>query len=165
MKHLIIVEGVTDKGIVQKIAEKLGIHAKILLMRGNRQDKAVRLANSALAGEEYSKIIVLKDQHQHSENKILQTLDKIVGSIEHSKTYPIMVRKAIEAWILAGMGISNAESLDKPDEYLDRILRKRDREYIKSLSTAKKLIENIDLQQACRNSSTLKQFIEILKDP
>ena len=134
-------------------------------MDGNKPDKAIRLANAALAGEEYSKIIVLKDQHQHSEDKILQTLDKIVGGIQYSKTYPIMIRKAIEAWILAGMGISNAENLDKPDEYLDRVLRRRDGEYIKSLSMAKKLIENIDLQQACQNSSTLKQFIEILKDP
>jgi len=165
MTHLIIVEGITDKGVIQKIAEKLGIKTKILLMRGNRPNKAIRLANAELNTRKYTKVIILKDQHQQPENEIHKKLNTIAKNIQHPKTYTILVKKAIEAWILAGLGINNPENINDPTTQLDHILRQKGKRYIKSLKTAKTLTENLDLQQASQHSQTLKQFIQTLKDP
>ena len=165
MTYLIIVEGITDKGVVQKITEKLNVKAEILLMRGNRPSKASHLVNAKLVVKNYSKVMVLKDQHEHPEDKILEKLTEITRNVQHPKTYPIMVKKAIEAWILAGMGVPNPENIDNPEEHLDHILQLQGKRYVKTLKTAKKLAENINPQQASQHSNTLKQFIKALKDP
>ena len=165
MTHLVIVEGITDKGVVQEIAKKIKTPVEILIMRGNNPNKAIRLIKAKLTVEKYNKVIVLKDLHQQPEDKIREKLNKIANSIDNTKVHGIIVRKAIEAWILAGIGETNPENIDKPEELLDHIMRLKGRRYIKSLRTAKELTRNIDLQKAIKNSQTLRQLIEILKDP
>jgi len=165
MPHLIIVEGSVDKAIVQKIARKLGVKVKTLLMRGNDPDKAIRLINAKLSTEDYSKVIVLKDQHQDPEDKVRECLNNIVSSVQYPRTYPIIVKKAIEAWILASMGITNSENIDDPATYLDQIMKRKGKRYIKSPENVGELVENMNLQQAMKYSHTLRQFIEVLKDP
>lgn len=88
-----------------------------------------------------------------------------MSDTRHPNTYTIVVRKAIEAWILAGMGIPNAEDIDDPDKYLDNILRREGKIYVKSFSAARKLVDEMNLQQATQNSRSLSQFIKALRDP
>ena len=164
MSHLILVEGTTDKAVVKGIAEKLGINVKIRIMRGDRPEKAIRLANAELTTEKYSKVIILKDQHEHPQNIIKQKLNKVTANIKHVKTYPFIVKKSIEAWILAGMGIANPENIDDPETYLDHILMKRGKRYIKIPKMVNELVKNIDLQKAQHQSHTLKQFTKVLKE-
>lgn len=76
MRHIIVVEGITDKGIIQGIAEKLRVRPKpkILLMSGNRPEKVVRCINSELTSGKYSKVIILKDQHRYPESSVTRYL-------------------------------------------------------------------------------------------
>lgn len=59
-KVLVVVEGESDRGVVSAIAGKLGVAVRIIKMRGNRLDKAVRLIRQY---SDYDKAIVLKDLH------------------------------------------------------------------------------------------------------
>lgn len=163
-KHLIIVEGDTDKAVVEEIAKKIKVRVKVLKMRGNNPDKAARLANSMLSVEDYCKVIILKDEHKHPRETIDKLISRMLEEIQHEKKHPITVKKSIEAWILAGMGVANPENIDDPVEHLDHILRKQGKRYIKSPETARRLARHIDLQKAAQHSNTLKQFIETLKD-
>ena len=166
MTYLVVVEGESDEGFVHGLAEVLGVKVKVLKMRGNRPDKAIRLVRAELVNQSYSKVVVLKDQHKSREDTVLKKLQEIEAGIRHPRTYTIMVRRAVEAWILAGMNISNAESIDKPDDYLDTMLRREGKGgYVKSFWKAKQLAKEINLQAAQNHSPTLRQFINALQDP
>ncbi|MCS7385830.1 MAG: hypothetical protein NDF55_03680 [archaeon GB-1867-005] len=165
MSILILVEGPSDKGVIQKITEKLNVKAKILLMRGNRPNKAIRLIKAALTRKPYSKIIILKDLHKHPEKTIKKNLSKVIKNINHTNIHTIIIKRSIESWILAGMGIPNPENLENPESYLNNILRRKGKQYVKSLKTAKTLTNNINLKTAQQQSQTLNQFIKIIKDP
>jgi hypothetical protein len=56
-RSLVIVEGLTDKGFIEGIAEKLQTRCKVQPMRGNKPDKVSRLLK-AFAGE-FDKAIIL----------------------------------------------------------------------------------------------------------
>ena len=116
MVCLVLVEGVSDEGVVQGLAERLGVRARTLRMRGNRPKKAIRIVNAELTSQNYSKVIVIKDQHSNSEDMVREKLRKIAAGIQHCRTYTVMVSKAVEAWILAGIGINNAESIENAKE-------------------------------------------------
>ena len=165
MRYLIVVEGISDKGVVQEIAHRLGIRIEVLVMRGNNPNKASRIVKAKLVVKSYDKIIVLKDLHRYSEHTLQNLLNEILSKIDHPHKYAIIVRKAIEAWILAGMGVINAETIDDPAMYLDQIMKRRAKNYVKSLTLAKILAESIDLNKAMSNASSLRQFIEALQDP
>lgn len=75
---LIIVEGLTDKGFIEGIAEKLRIPCKVHPIRGNRPDKVRRLLK-ALA-REFSKSIILKDLHR-GEKETTTLINKLKGEI------------------------------------------------------------------------------------
>jgi len=75
----------------------------------------------------------------------------------------IPVKRAIEAWILAGKCVRNAEEIMDPAEYLDRMMRKDGKRHIKSRSLAKKLALEMDLEKAVKYSPTLRAFIESLR--
>jgi len=63
------------------------------------------------------------------------------------------------------MGIPNPENIENPESYLNNILRRKGKQYIKSLKTAKTLTNNINLKTAQQQSQTLNQFIKAIKDP
>ncbi|HIP65077.1 MAG TPA: hypothetical protein EYH08_00930 [Pyrodictium sp.] len=113
--------------------------------------------------EDYCKVIILKDEHKHPRETIDKLISRILEEIQHEKKHPITVKKSIEAWILAGMRVSNPENIDDPVEHLDHILRKQGKRYIKSPEAARRLTRHMDLQKAIRYSTALKQFVEVLK--
>ena len=141
---IIAVEGESDKGLVRALLDKLGIHADILLMRGNRPTK---IANKIIArAEKYidkaikiEKIIVLKDLHTYEERVIRKHLETIERKVKQlARFHGIIVRYAIEAWILADtsclqktLGIKtrqvDPESIEKPDEYLDSLFMRKNK--------------------------------------
>jgi len=173
MSSLVLVEGESDEGFIKGLAERLSLRIKILKMRGNRPNKAVRLIKAVLESQSFSKAIILKDQHSYPEEliqeKLLQIREEISKTIKTDRkvfVHGIIVKKAIEAWILAGLGVNNPENIDDPDKYLDEILRRRRRGiYIKSCEKAKHLAMEIDLYQAMKHSNQLKEFIDFLHDP
>ena len=173
MSSLVLVEGESDEGFIKGLAERLSLKIKILRMRGNRPDKAVRLIKAVLESQSFSKAIILKDQHGYPEEliqeKLLQIGEEISKTIKTDKKcciHGIIVKKAIEAWILAGLGVNNPENIDDPDEYLNEILRRRGRGfYIKNREKAKRLAMEIDLNQAIKHSNQLREFIDFLRDP
>ncbi|HDJ89622.1 MAG TPA: hypothetical protein ENG40_02895 [Thermoprotei archaeon] len=100
----IIVEGVSDRGFIEGIADRLKITCRVRLMRGNRPNKAVRLIKSVSVLRDINKIIFLKDLHVQDENKIRDKIRGIMEEIgEINKVYRIVVKKSIESWVLAGL--------------------------------------------------------------
>jgi len=151
--------------VVQEIAGMIGVKVKVLIARGNRPRKMAQLIN-AEPSEKYSKAIILKDQHRLSENKVNELLSRAIKEVKHPRKYSVMVKKSIESWILAGMGIRNAENIDDPETYLDNVMASQGRRYIKSAGFVKNIMKrNFNLEQAIRNSQTLKYFINVLRDP
>ncbi len=162
---LVLVEGITDKGVIDAIGEKLGIQVKTLLMRGNNPSKAIRIIKARLVEKEYDKVIILKDLHKLPENKVMEHLNKIAKNVQELKVQGIIVRKAIESWILAGMGVNNPEEIDDPAETLNTYMMRRGKRYIKSYKAAKELVMEINLEKAAKTAKSLNSFIETLKDP
>ena len=136
-----------------------------MLMRGNRPRKASRMVNAALRTVVYDKVIMLKDTHKLPEGKVRELSEKAIKGMKHEKKYVVIVKKSIESWILAGMGVGGAEKIDEPDEHLDTLLSREGRRYVKSEELARKLISEVDLDKAQKNSETLREFMELLKDP
>jgi len=134
-------------------------------MRGNRPRKASRMVNAALRTVVYDKVIMLKDTHKLPEGKVRELSEKAIKGMKHEKKYVVIVKKSIESWILAGMGVGGAEKIDEPDEHLDTLLSREGRRYVKSEELARKLISEVDLDKAQKNSETLREFMELLKDP
>ena len=162
----IIVEGVSDRGFIEGIADRLKIACRVRLMRGNRPNKAVRLIKSVSVLRDINKIIFLKDLHAQDENKIR---DKIRGIMEEvgeiNKVYPIVVKKSIESWILAGLyNKRDAEKIADPIRELNTLLMREGRYYIKSYDFSRRLAEMIDLNKAMRNSHSFRKFINLLKN-
>jgi len=77
LKHLVIVEGVSDRGVVKGLAERLGVDVDVLLMRGNRPRKVSRMVNAALRTVVYDKVIMLKDTHKLPEGKVRELSEKL----------------------------------------------------------------------------------------
>ncbi len=179
---IIAVEGESDKGVVGALLNRLGKHADILLMRGNRPTK---IANKIVArtikyvgkGIRIEKIIVLKDLHEYREEVIRKHLETIKKRVQHlARYYGIIVRYAIEAWILADvsclqktLGITtrqiDPESIERPNEYLDALFMKKNKRYVKSRTLLYELAKNIDINTATKNSKSFREFIYALKDP
>ena len=148
MTCLVVVVGESDEGFVYGLAKVLGVKVKVLKMRSNRPNKAIRLVRAELVNRSYSKVVVLKDQHRSREDAVLKKLQEIEARIRHPRIYTIMVRRAVEAWILAGMNVSNAESIDEPDAYLDIMLRREGKgSYVKSFWKAKQLAKETGSKQ------------------
>ena len=140
-EHLVVVEGPTDKAVVEEIARKLGVKVRVLLMRGNNPSKAARIVNSKLTDKKYCKVVILKDEHKYPRETINKLISRMLEEIQHEKTHPIIVRKSVEAWILAGVGVANPENIDGAGEHLGQVLLRRyGRRYIKLLGTAKRLM-------------------------
>jgi len=162
----IIVEGVSDKGFIEGIADRLKITCRVRLMRGNRPNKAIRLIKSVSVLRDINKIIFLKDLHTQDENKIRDKIRRIMEEIgEINKVYPIVVKKSIESWVLAGLyNKRDAEKIADPIRELNTLLMREGRYYIKSYDFSRRLAEMIDLNKAMRNSHSFRKFINFLKN-
>ncbi len=160
---IVIVEGPSDAGFIEGLARRLEIRCKVLLMRGNRPRKAVRLVKLGHFNTP-EKVVVLKDVHRRSESDVKENLREIVqelGGIAHG----VIVKRSIESWVLAGLGVKNAEDISDPvRELSSRMIRERGMPYLKSKDLLRRLAREIDLDAAARNSQTFKGFLELLQD-
>ena len=164
MTCLVIVEGSSDVGVVEGIAEKIKCAVKCRRMRGNRPDKAIRIIKAEAIGGKYEKAIVLKDVHSRSEKDLSGIFEKITRALKDTiDIVSIPVKRSAEAWILAGRCVKNAEEIIDPAEHLDQMMRKDGKRYIKSRSLARKLTSEMDLEKAVKYSPTLRAFIESLR--
>ncbi len=178
-KLLILVEGRSDEGVIRAFAEKLRITVRVLIMRGNNPGKALRLIRAETSAEDYDLILVLKDLHSFTEQDVLEKLEKIGSSLPSNvrgKFANIVVRKAIEAWLLSDPEAlkiicyqaeppSNPEGLDDPAEYLRRELRKCGKVYVKTRECAYNIAKHVDPFKAARKSRSLEEFLKYIKDP
>jgi hypothetical protein len=162
---LIIVEGLTDKGFIEGIAEKLQVACKIHVMRGNRPEKVSRLLRT-LAGE-FNKAIILKDLHRAGVdtsiliNRLMSKVKQLESQEMQTRVFP--VKRSIEAWILAGLSLNNPEETLNPEEELKKLMQRRSKQCIKSLELYKRLAkEEVDIEKAAAKSKTFKEFIEFL---
>lgn len=162
---LIIVEGLTDKGFIEGIAEKLQTPCKVHPIRGNKPDKVRRLLQ-VFAGE-FDKAIILKDLHRGDRetitlvNKLKREIRKLENIIP--PTQIIVIKRSIESWILAGLCINNPEEIPDPEEELKKLMQKRGKHYIKSSEVYKRLAkEEVDIKKASVKSETFKDFVELL---
>jgi hypothetical protein len=162
---LIIVEGLTDKGFIEGIAEKLQAQCKVHIMRGNRPEKVSRLLKAFMG--EFNKAIILKDLHRAGRdtttliNKLTSKLKQLES--QGLQLQVISVKRSIESWILAGLSVNNPEEILNPEEELKKLMQKKGKQYIKSPEIYKRLAkEEIDIKKAAAKSEAFKNFIEIL---
>lgn len=163
---LVVVEGSSDEGFVEGIAERLGIRCKVLLMRGNKPNKAGRIIRS-FSG--LRKAIVLKDLHGAGRdvNTLLDRFRDLISQLRSNKieAYLIIVKRSIESWILAGLCVEGAESLPYPEEKLKEVMRRRGEDYVKSKTLLRKLARELDIEKIMKVSNSFKNFIEALRKP
>lgn len=165
MSKLIIVEGVTDGNFIEGIAEKLQVRCKVHPVRGNRPEKVRRLL-AALA-KEVKKAIILKDLHRGEREtvKLINKLREEVKKLRDRGLQPqiIPVKRSVESWILAGLSVNNPEEILDPEEELKKVMRERNRHYVKSPEVYKRLAkEEVDIKKATLKSETFKEFINVL---
>ena len=159
---LVIVEGVTDKGMVEGIAYQCNVSVDVKIMRGDKPSKAVRLIRASLTLRRYRKYVVLKDLHNLDEHVVRRHLESIKRALPSLPVYTVMVRKSIESWLIADKYSGNPEEVSDPIRVLDQYLRKHGKRYFKSYQLVKELAIKLDLQKASRKSPSLRTFISLL---
>lgn len=162
---LVIVEGLTDKGFIEGIAEKLQKPCKVHPMRGNNPEKARRILK---AHTDFEKAMILKDLHRGEQQitKLINDIKREIKQLENQKphTQIIVVRRCIESWILAGLCVNNPEEIPDPENELKRLMQKKGKHFMKSPEAYKQLArEEIDIEKAKAKSKTFKEFIDYLK--
>jgi hypothetical protein len=176
---LVLAEGETDIGVVKAILHKLGCSGNVRQMRGNRVEKLCGFIDGGK--NDYGRFIVLKDLHRYDERTIDQRFRGIRNKLstpERCRTSLAIVRRAIEAWLLADpeslnrafgfknkIIINNPEEITDPAEELDRILQRHGKRYIKGISMASKIAAELDVRNAMKRSASLKAFCEIVTTP
>jgi len=162
---LIVVEGPSDEGFIEGIAERLGIRCKILPMRGNKPNKAGRIIRS-FSG--LRKAIVLKDLHGAGKdvNTLLDRFRDLIGQLRSNRieAHLIVVKRSIESWILAGLCVEGAESFPDPEEKLREVMRRRGEDYIKNKALLRKLTGELNIEKIMKVSNSFRTFIEALKN-
>jgi hypothetical protein len=177
-KALILVEGQTDRGVVKTIIERLKLSGSVRLMRGNRVEKLVGFVRT---NQKRDKIIVLKDMEKYKEKSINKRFNAIKTRLhpsERNKVRLIIVRRAIEAWLLAdpkaiekafgcriGVIAGMTDEIRNPAEELDKMLRKCGKRYLKGELMAAKIARELDLKRVMKNSESFKTFYESLLAP
>jgi len=176
---MVIVEGESDAGVVEAIFSKLprkgrGPGLEVYLMSGNRLKKVPNVIRAR--SEKYDGIILLKDLHTLDEGELRSRIERTLSELPEylsGRVDYVIVRRAIEAWILAdpdGLeratghrpSVSDPEDILDPAEALDELLKKCGKRYIKSRVFARRLAEPIDLDRASRSSESLAEFISKL---
>ena len=178
-RALVLVEGETDFGVVTAIMRRLRSASSTRRMRGNRIEKLLGFIRSS--GRTYDKYIVMKDLHRYKKAKILERFNKLrkqLSGAERKRTKLVIVKKAIESWLLtdpSAIGrafgfkekivINNPEEIANPAEVLDKILRKSGKRYIKGRAIASRIAEELDLKTALKKSKSFENFYRSLQDP
>jgi hypothetical protein len=145
-------------------------------MRGNRVEKLCGFIDSLKS--DYRKFVVLKDLHRYDQRTIDERFRGIRNHLpasESRRTSLIIVRRAIEAWLLAdsesinrtygfkdAIEVNNPENIEDPAEELDRILQRHGKRYVKGDSIAPKIAAELDVARAMNKSPSLRAFYEIV---
>jgi hypothetical protein len=145
---VVIVEGPSDKGFIEGLCGRLGVKCLVLIMRGNRFDKARRLLRIY---EGHPRILV-KDLKGSP-----RALDKIAGELGEAGARVVVAVKELEAWILAGLCYSNAEEIPDPSWEL-----RRAKGVLKSEHTYREIAASLDLERAKANSPSFRELLEQL---
>lgn len=178
-KALVLVEGETDYGVVTTLMRRLRSSSKARRMRGNRIEKLLGFINSL--GGDYDKFIIMKDLHRYRRTKILERFNRLrkqLSRAERRRTKLVIVKKAIESWLLADPSaiskafgcrrkivINNPEEVENPVEVLDSILKKSGKRYFKGRAIASKIAEELDPETAAKRSKSFEDFYGCLQDP
>ena len=168
----IIVEGPSDKDVVEVLLSKRGVRAIIRLMRGNNPAKARGHVNTLLE-RGFKKVIVLKDLHGLPA-RVEKMKEELRSRISTGGVKIIVVKQSIEAWLLGdpkavkrvlghAVHVANPEEVPKPDEELDKAAMRCGKRYIKGLTT-RRLAEEMDVDRAAEKCPSLKEFLEELKN-
>jgi hypothetical protein len=148
---LVIVEGPTDKAFLENLCRRLKFPCKVLIMRGNRPEKAARLIRTFNARKKF----VLKDLHCLNPDFV----ERIKNELRRLDAHVVPVRHSVEAWILAGLGMRSAENLMDPEEELKR------RGIMKTPGKYGQLAGGIDIDLAMKYSSSFSEFLTKMRDP
>jgi len=135
-------------------------------LRGNRVEKAIRMARSLAEGSGHvSHIFLLKDTHGISDEKLAGLEMKVNKGlrdlVESSvKVGVLKVNRSIESWILAGLCEENPEGI--PDQER-RLSGKIGRSIIKAEGSYRGLAGQIDIQHAETKSQSFREFVKALR--
>jgi len=162
---LVVVEGESDEGFVEGMAERLGIRCRVCRMRGNKPNKIGRIIRS-FSG--LRKAIVLKDLHGAGRdvNTLINKFRNLINQLRSNgiEAHLIIVKRSIESWVLAGMCVEDAENLPDPEEKLMEVMRRRGEDYIKSKTLLRKLARELDIEKIMKVSNSFRNFIEALRN-
>jgi hypothetical protein len=145
---VVIVEGPSDKGFIEGLCGRLGAKCLVLIMRGNRLDKARRLLKIY---EDHPRILV-KDLKGSP-----RALAKTARELGEAGARVVVAVKELEAWILAGLCYSNAEEIQDPSWEL-----RRAKGVLKSERAYREIAMSLDLERAKANSSSFRELLEQL---
>jgi len=175
---LVLVEGPSDKGFVEDILKRLGLKPRVIVMRGNRPEKAVNHIKAQKGS--YDKAVILKDLHEREETVVKRLLERIYSKLketgeETSKIRCVVVRRAIESWFLADpealektlgcrVNVGDPEEISDPSQYLNQELEKHGKHYIKSMEISRRIARKINIEIARRRSKSFNEFIETVTD-
>lgn len=171
------VEGPTDRGAIKSVARRFRVKINTDLMYGNRVERLKGLIRSRY----FDKYVIVKDLHRRKEESIRRTYNRVVRGVNsryRNNIGLVIVKHEIEAWFLADIEalnrvyncrineeIRNPEDIPNPAEELDNLLRRYGKEYIKSESTASKIMEEVDLEKISEKAPSFRRFLDYLNDP
>lgn len=158
---LILVEGDSDRGFVEGLCKHLKLDCDVMIMRGNRYEKAGRIINAMKSIRQFRKIVVLKDEHRLGRH----ILENFKNALKSCGARVVVVRKSVESWILALYGDTSAESVDDPETKLEQIIGEK---LLKTYGKYREIVENIllrepkALERGVKISESLNEFVETL---
>lgn len=175
-----IVEGRSDEKVVEEICRKLQVQPKIKQMRKAINPRKAKAFADLLLDLSCEKVIILKDSHCSTPTKIeINLRDRLIeeslrDKIDREVRICIVVH-AIESWLLADeeaigdylrskvKGIHNPENECKPEDVLDEIFKKNNREYLKGGEAPREIAKRLSLENVikkCPSFIKFKTFIE-----
>ena len=154
---------------------------RVISMRGNRVQKLVGYIRHH---PEYDKFVMLKDQEHYDEETVRRRFrearERALRLGRGIRIEFVVVRRAVEAWILADpdaieralgcnvggelrRGLAEPEEIERPKEVLADIIRKCGRIYSHRLVA--KIAEHLNLDVTRRRASSLDEFLNAISDP
>jgi len=162
----LLVEGPSDAGFVEELCKKIGVRCEVYVLRGNRVEKAIRMARSLAGGSRrVSHIFLLKDTHGTSDKKLASLEMKVNKGLRDLvesgvKGGVLKVNRSIESWILAGLCEENPEGIPDPER---RLSGRIGRPIIKAEESYRILAGQIDIQHAETRSQSFREFVKALR--
>ena len=167
---------------IREIVRRVGGNRKVKIvpLRGNRIQKLVGYMEHH---PNYDRFVVLKDLERYEEDVLSRRFNEIasrLSNIERSKVIFIVVRKAVEAWLLADLDaveratgcrisrrtrsrLTNPEAVDNPKKELTAILRKCGKKY--NIRLVARIASYIELERARQKSPSLDAFLRAISPP